>query len=159
MTERITITKEYDNGTIILTLDATRMTETYTKIMKPTPYPKSTNNQPQDTSDRSFGPAGTKITDLLRVIQGYQIDGVIAVGDYGTDTHSAVLDRKNDLRNMYLSGGNFTFTYDDRTGISGTIDKLEIEKVFTDTVVADFNDGEEGYRFKLNIIEGVVRGF
>ena len=156
MVTKFKLQKTYTTGVVTLTLDATEQEESYEKIQQDFTTPKSTSRQIQNPDDANFGPTKTKIVDLLRIRKLHIVDGVIAQGDYGTDTHAAVSDRKIDLRNMYLAGGVITFDADDQTGLTGSITKLVLRKVSNDAREDDgYEDGEYGYTFKLTIVEGV----
>ena len=146
-----------------VTIDTTSQSKSFIKILQATPFSKTTKRQDKNPLSTSFGPTPTKIMDLLRIETRYSIDGKISQGAYSGDTHGDVEDRKDDLENLFLAGGIVTFNYDNETGVTGNIEKLQITKIFNDgqdngVTGLHYEDNEAGYTVKLTIIKGVDFG-
>jgi hypothetical protein len=163
MVNNVTLTKTLGSTSTQLTIDTTNMSKSFVKQLQSITPAKATGQQETDPLNSGFGPNDTIIVDLLRLEIRYSIDGYISQGSYTSDTHSDVEDRKNDLENMFLSGGVVTFDYDDEAGVTGNIEKLEITKMFTDgqdnsVTGLNFEDDEVGYKIKMTIVKGVNYG-
>jgi hypothetical protein len=89
----------------------------------------------QSTANWANGPKDTKIVDLLRIEQRYDVSGSIASAD------------KQALKNMVLAGGVISMDWDGETDILINVDKLDVTKS------ADSENDERPVRFTA--IKGV----
>jgi len=136
---------------VTVTVQTTDYSENYNKAnLKKIPSPITSNNQILDPSDPDYGEQNkVTIIDLglsperRMTINGYLIT---ETGTF-TDTHGPAIDKKNDLRRMFLSGGNVTLTLE--TGGVYTfftnviVDKFEFKKLPLDGKESTYNNVAE----------------
>jgi hypothetical protein len=127
MVSNITLQEKETSPTVLVTIGQTKVEEILSR--------KVTVLTPTKTSqewDISIGSKDTKIYDVLMVEHRYAVTGVITT-DLGTsDTNTAVLDKKNDLKKLYKAGGVSWMTFEGST-FSGMIEKLTIREQAEDT--------------------------
>jgi len=114
--------------------------------------PKSFDNQPTDTNDADYGPNATKIIDILnKVEQRITVNGFLVsyLGD--SDTNNDAIDKKADLKNIFLGGGVVSMTYEGST-FNMNMDKLSIKRVNTDGNMAP--NGVMEFSVKFTAIRG-----
>ena len=134
--------------TLGLTAEEYNIVKTLTQINPP--------KTKQKQSDGS-GPKDTKILDLLRIKETFEITGFLFEGSFTdsdvgvADTSSTAKDRKTNLKSIVLAGQSFTIYYDGDT-YNVNCEKVNFKRIFKESALVD---GDAGYDVKLSLVIGV----
>jgi len=141
---------------LTVTLATTQDEESLTKNLIIIGPPTGQSNQVKNTSDPNYGPADSKVIDLLnKVEQRFEIDGYLVTGLGDSDSSNDAEGKKADLKKIYLGGGVTNMKYEGSV-FTVVIDKLSIKRDKFDGVLA--NDGEAQFSVKFSCVKGVKYG-
>ena len=138
---------------LTVTIGTTGDEENLTKSIFLIPAPKSTAKQETDTTSDNYGPADTKIVDILnKVEQRITVDGFLTTGLGANDSSYQAEDKKEDLKKIFLGGRVFNMKYEGQV-ITVNADKMSIRREKFDGLQG--TSGEVVFSVKITLIRGV----